>query len=60
MRTSSDHIVFKGTSYKHCVTDANVQVNNLMVAAAYSGSIYLDGNSISLTANNITLLGTYF
>jgi hypothetical protein len=42
------------------VTDANVQVNNLMVAAAYSGSIYLDGNSISLTANNITLLGTYF
>lgn len=58
--TATDNVVFNGTSAKNCVMDASVQVNNITVVAAYSGSLYLDGNGITLTANNISLNGAYF
>lgn len=58
--TSIDNIVFNGTSSKNCIMDANVQVNNITVGAAYGGAIYLDGTGIALTANNLSLNGAYF
>lgn len=58
--TSVDNIVFNGTSSKICLMDASVQVNNITVAAAYSGSIHLTAAGTTLTANNITLNGAYF
>ena len=55
--TSIDNATFNGTSSKNCVMDASVQVNNITVAAAYGGSLYLDGTGITLTANNLSLNG---
>ncbi len=58
--TAVDNIVFNGTSSKICLMDASVQVNNITVAAAYSGSIHLTDSGTTLTANNISLNGAYF
>jgi hypothetical protein len=57
--TSIDNVTFNGTSSKNCVMGASVQVNNITVADAYNGSIYLDGNGITITANNLSLNGAY-
>lgn len=58
--TAVDNIVFNATSSKICRMDASVTVNNITVAAAYSGSIHLTDSGTTLTANNITVNGAYF
>jgi len=57
--TSIDNVTFNGTSNKDCRMGASVQVNNINATAAYSGRIYLDDTGTTLTANNISLNGTY-
>ena len=59
--TSADDVIFDGTSTANCTIDQDIQINNLTIAAAYTGIIDgTTGQSRIIQTNNFSQAGGTF